>query len=350
MTYGPVFIGLASAALFGLATPLSKLLLHALSQFQLAGLLYLGAGLGMVPFVLAGRKRRGPRGAVNRTNALRLLCSVVLGGGVAPVLLLLGLAAARASSVSLWLNLELAATAVLGSLVFKDHLNGIGWVGVLGALAAGVLVTVGEGVAGILPGLAVGGACLCWGLDNNLTALIDGLTPQEVTFCKGIGAGAVNFLVGSLSARAIPAVGPGLESLALGAVSYGGSIALYIASAQRLGAARGQVLFATAPFIGALVSILVLAERPSWVTCAAAGILAASILTMRHSRHVHRHFHEPITHIHEHRHDDLHHAHVHPGMPADLTHTHEHTHEALEHEHAHYPDLHHRHSHGKPAH
>jgi hypothetical protein len=164
-----------------------------------------------------------------------------------------------------------------------------------------------------------------------------------------MGAGAVNFCIGSLAAHALPTPGAGLASLALGAVAYGGSIALYIAAAQRLGASRGQVLFASAPFLGALFSILVLAERPSWPTLAAAVILAAAILTLRHSRHVHEHPHEPVTHIHEHRHDDLHHTHAHPGMPADLTHTHEHAHEALQHEHAHFPDLHHRHAHGGAA-
>jgi len=345
---GPVLIALVSAALFGLATPLSKILLGSLSQFQLAGLLYLGAGLGMAPLVAVGmRKRR--HGRISRGNAVRLGAAVLLGGCAGPVLLLLGLSMARASSVSLWLNLELAATAVLGALFFRDHLDPAGWAGVGGALLAGVLVTVNEGSAGIAPALCVAAACACWGMDNNLTALIDGLTPQEITLVKGLGAGAVNFGIGMLSARALPQAGPALSSLALGAVCYGGSIALFISAAQRIGAARGQVLFASAPFLGTAFSFLLLSESPTWLHLAAAVILAGSIALMRLGRHAHRHAHAATAHIHGHRHDDQHHTHVHPGTATSLLHSHEHSHEALQHEHPHLPDLHHRHPHGKPG-
>ncbi len=346
--FGPVILGLISAALFGLATPLSKLLLGSLSQFQLAGLLYLGAGIGMVPLVAW---RRGPRRRrISRENAIRIVGAVLLGGGAAPVLMLSALTTAQASSVSLWLNLELAATAVLGALFFKDHLGRLGWIGVGGALAAGVLVTIGEGSAGILPALFIFLACACWGLDNNLTSLIDGLTPQEITLIKGFAAGAVNLLIGTLAARSLPAARPALASLALGAACYGGSIALYIACAQRIGAARGQIVFASAPFLGAAFSLALLAETPSVIKLAAAAILIGAIATIRQSSHAHRHRHEKTTHIHLHRHDDMHHSHEHPGLPPSLTHTHEHAHGALDHEHAHLPDLHHRHSHdgGKP--
>jgi drug/metabolite transporter (DMT)-like permease len=195
-------IGVVSAALFGIATPLSKIPLNNLSQFQLAGLLYLGAGLGMLPFVRAPRRGSAWQ-RIDRKNALRLIAAVLLGGCVGPVFLLLGLKSAQASSVSLWLNLELAATAVLGFLFFKDHLDLFGWLGVGGALLAGVLVTMNEGSAGIRPSLFVALACVCWGVDNNLTALIDGLTPQEVT-SKGMFAGAVNFGIGVLTVRGLP--------------------------------------------------------------------------------------------------------------------------------------------------
>jgi drug/metabolite transporter (DMT)-like permease len=348
MRYGPVLIGILSAALFGIATPLSKILLSTLSQFQLAGLLYLGAGISMLPFVLR-RKGGLPRRRMNRGNALRIAGTVIFGGCLGPVFLLMGLASARASSVSLWLNLEVAATAVLGFLFFKDHLDLFGWVGVGGALLAGVLVTVGEGSAGITPALFVALACLCWAMDNNLTALIDGLTPQEITFIKGIVAGAVNSVIGGLTVGALPGVAVGFASLALGAVCYGGSIVLFIIAAQRIGAARGQILFASAPFFGMIFSFLLLAERPSFLQGAAVAVLIASIALMARSRHAHRHVHAPTVHIHSHRHDDLHHTHEHEGAPASLRHSHEHAHEPVEHTHVHLPDLHHRHNHGSPG-
>jgi drug/metabolite transporter (DMT)-like permease len=348
MRYGPVLIGITSAALFGIATPLSKILLSRLSQFQLAGLLYLGAGISMLPFVLA-RKRGLPRRRIDRRNALRLGATVLFGGCLGPVFLLLGLASARASSVSLWLNLELAATAVLGSLLFKDHLDFFGWLGIGGALLAGVLVTVSEGSAGITSSLLVVLACVCWGVDNNLTALIDGLTPQEITLVKGIIAGAVNSVIGALTAGALPGATVGFASLGLGAVCYGGSIVLFITAAQRIGASRGQVLFASAPFFGMLFSFLLLSERLSILQGAAVIVLLASIALVLRARHAHRHLHEHMVHIHSHRHDDSHHTHEHEGAPATLQHSHEHTHESLAHTHPHFPDLHHHHDHGIPG-
>jgi len=347
MKHGPVLAGVISAALFGIATPLSKILLDSISKFPLAGLLYLGAGLGMLPFVIT-RRRSSPRRRIDGRNAMRLGSAVLFGGCLGPVFLLLGLASAQASSVSLWLNLELAATAALGFLLFRDHLEVFGWWGVGGALLAGVLVTIGEGSAGILPALFIALACVCWGLDNNFTALIDALTPQEVTLAKGLIAGAVNLGVGILTVGAVPAAGAGLAALALGAVCYGGSIALFITAAQRMGAARGQIVFASAPFFGMLFSFLLLSERLSWMKLVAAAVLAGSIALMLRARHSHVHAHEQIVHIHAHRHDDMHHIHGHPGEPASLTHTHEHSHVSLTHAHVHVPDLHHRHGHGKP--
>ncbi|OGP86526.1 MAG: multidrug DMT transporter permease [Deltaproteobacteria bacterium RBG_13_65_10] len=344
MRYGFVLLGIVSAALFGVATPLSKILLRGLSQFQLAGLLYLGAGIAMLPFVTA-RCRAPLRVRLNAKNAMRLAVAVLAGGCVGPVLLLLGLASARASSVSLWLNLELAATALLGFLLFHDHLDTSGWFGVGGALLAGVLVTAGEGSAGIVPSLLVAGACVCWGLDNSLTALIDSLTPQETTFFKGLIAGSLNSAIGMLVVKSLPAGGLILAALSLGAVCYGGSIALFIAAAQRIGAARAQVLFASGPFFGMLMAVVALGERLTWMQGAAILVLLGSIALMLRARHAHHHQHEPLAHIHSHRHDDLHHAHDHSGVSSSPIHSHEHGHEVVAHDHAHVPDLHHRHAH-----
>jgi drug/metabolite transporter (DMT)-like permease len=347
VNYGFLFLGLVSAALFGIATPISKLLLGGLSQFQLAGLLYLGAGIAMLPFVISRRgTARRPR--LDAKNALRLAAAVLAGGCLGPVLLLLGLTSARAGSVSLWLNLELAATAVLGFLFFHDHLDARGWLGVAGTLLAGVLVTIGEGSAGIVPALLVAGACVCWGLDNSLTALIDALTPQETTFLKGVIAGAVNTAIGMIAAGSLPPVGTCLAALGLGAACYGGSIALYIAAAQRIGAARAQVLFAAGPFFGLLLAVVALGERLAALQVVAMLVLTGSIALMLRARHAHVHRHEPVAHIHAHRHDDLHHDHPHPeaaAVPGVPVHSHEHVHDTVEHDHVHVSDLHHRHGH-----
>jgi ABC-type nickel/cobalt efflux system permease component RcnA len=94
-----------------------------------------------------------------------------------------------------------------------------------------------------------------------------------------------------------------------------------------------------------LFSFLLLSEKLSWQTLAAAALLITSIGLIRRGRHTHRHAHEETTHIHMHRHDDMHQTHTHEGAPASPMHSHEHRHEALECEHAHVSDLHRKHEH-----
>jgi drug/metabolite transporter (DMT)-like permease len=256
--YG-IVLALLSAALFGAGTPASKLLLESLGPYQLAGLLYLGAAIAM-SLPVARERRSQARPDLDRTNLARLAGAVVLGGIAGPVLLLFGLRLTLAGSVSLLLNLEMVATAVLGVALFREHLGAIGWAGVLGVVAAGAVVSWGGGWPGLAAAGLVAAACLCWGMDNHLTAMIDGITPERSTFWKGSVAGATNFAIGattepfSASAFAVSA------ALAVGALSYGVSIALYIASAQQLGATRAQAFFASAPFIGAALSFGLLAE------------------------------------------------------------------------------------------
>ncbi|MFQ6038610.1 MAG: DMT family transporter, partial [Candidatus Aminicenantales bacterium] len=285
-----------SAALFGLATPLSKILLRDLNSFQLAGLLYCGAGVGLLPFAFVKRKTR--KGELGRSSLLRVAGAVVFGGMLGPVLLLFGLQRANAASVSLWLNLELAATAVLGWMFFRDHLDLRTWLGVLGALVAGVLITAHEGAAGMIAGGLVALACVCWGLDNQLTAVIDALTPTQVTLIKGLVAGPINLAIG-VSMMPLPQMSRVVApALAVGVVSYGLSMALYITASHGLGATRSQVLFASAPFFGAFFSVLLVSETISGIQALAAFILAVSLLSILRRSHAHEHEHEASEHVH----------------------------------------------------
>lgn len=340
----PIAIALVSAALFGAATPASKALLGNLSAFQLAGLLYLGAALGVLTVLVRRRSWSSPW-RMNRRNRRLLLGAVTFGGILGPVLLLFGLKLASAASVSMWLNLEMVATAILGRLFFHDHLGRYGWVGVAGIVAAGALLSTGEGMAGVYAGLLVAAACLCWGFDNHFTALIDGITPSQSTFWKGLVAGTVNLAIGfglhSYDASALMTLG----ALGVGVLSYGASIALYIGAAQGLGATRAQMFFASAPFFGVALSALWLGESISLIQWVAAAILTISLTALFRDQHHHTHLHEETAHEHSHRHDDDHHRHTHPGLPPSHRHTHWHEHEATEHTHPHWPDLHHRHEH-----
>ncbi len=335
---------LLAAALFGSATPASKFLLSGFTTFQLASLLYLGAALGVAPAALRKGRVRFP-GRADKRNRIRLLGAIGAGGICGPVLLLFGLRLAEASSVSLWLNFELAATALLGVLVFRDSLGSPGWAGLACALAGAGLLSLRGGAAGLAAGAFVLAACLFWGLDNHLTALIDGITPSESTFWKGLVAGGCNLAIGFALDPRVPSVPLVAAALAVGMLAYGASIVLYITSAQALGSTRAQIAFSSAPFFGVVLSALFLKESLTFVHLASGLLFVAGVGLLTLDRHAHAHTHETIEHEHEHLHDDAHHDHDHPGFQGSLRHSHRHSHAAVTHRHPHWPDLHHRHEH-----
>lgn len=341
--YG-LLLALCSALLFGASTPASKVLLTSLPPFQLAGLLYLGAAIGMAPLV-ALEHTRGTRSAFDRANGARLGGAVLFGGFLGPVLLLFALRLTLAGSVSLLLNLEMVATAVLGVALFREHLGRAGWLGVAGVVVAGAILAGIGGWPGLLAALLVAGACTCWGLDNHLTALIDGITPARSTLVKGAVAGATNLAIGVSVDPLAASSGQVAAALAVGSLSYGASIALYILSAHELGATRAQAVFAGAPFVGAALSFAFLAEPVGLAHATACLLLVASVAALFWSQHAHPHVHDELEHIHSHRHDDGHHFHDHPGLAPGTRHSHAHRHDRIVHAHPHWPDLHHRHEH-----
>jgi drug/metabolite transporter (DMT)-like permease len=316
-----------------------------LAPFTLAGLLYLGAALGVAPAAIRSAPLAALRGAEGRRNRMRIAGAIALGGVAGPVLLLSGLEHAGAASVSLWLNLELFATAVLGVWLFHDQLSGRAWAGVLCALLAAGLLSYASGAAGVVAGGLVLLACVAWGIDNHLTALIDGLTPSQSTLVKGVVAGTVNLAIGSAAAP-LPESGLVIAgALLVGTLSYGVSIALYIQSAQLLGATRAQVAFATSPLFGVAIAVVGLGEPMTVALVVAAGLFAVAVALVMLDAHDHEHAHRPIVHSHSHRHDDGHHDHEHEGLSPATRHAHVHEHAAIVHRHPHVPDLHHRHGH-----
>jgi drug/metabolite transporter (DMT)-like permease len=343
-----ICLALVAAALFGAATPLSKLLLGSASPFMLAGLLYLGAGIALAPAALHGGVI-GKLRALSPRNKRFVAGSVACGGIAGPLLLLFGLSAAKSASVSLWLNLELVATSLLGQFVFKDKMTKRSALAAAGIFGASLLLSLDGGRASLQGGLLVAAACLMWGFDNHFTALNDGLGPTESTFVKGICAGLTNLAIAFLTSGGAHcgAATVGL-ALVLGAFSYGASIVLYIASAQGLGASRAQLYFSSSPVFGLALAALVLGESISAMQAAAIAIMALSYVLVFSERHGHWHLHPATVHTHWHRHGEGHHEHQHEALgllAAIFGHSHEHSHAAIEHEHEHVSDLHHRHEH-----
>jgi len=340
-----IITGILSGFLFGVATPFSKLLLANLNSFQLAGLLYLGAGLAMFPYIF--KKDSNLKLLFKPGNRAKTTGIIFFGGFMGPLLLLAGLKTANAASVSIWLNMELVATAILGVLIFKDALDRNTWIGVILTLVAGIITSFGEGTSGLISALLITAACFCWGVDNHLTALTDGSSPQTVTFVKGIVAGSVNLIIGCLIATQPIQIGSIAPALIVGVFSYGFSIVLYVTSAQNIGATRSQILFSTAPLWGVVLSYVFYHESFQWVHVISIVLLALAVVITNVLSHSHLHSHIAMQHIHYHQHTDAHHEHSHndESLSGSKWHSHAHTHEPSTHEHPHYPDLHHRHEH-----
>ena len=338
----PILLAILSAVLFGIATPINKLLLNDMNPFSLAGFLYLGASIGLFPIVLS-RKELLYVFKLNRSNVNRLFGAVILGGIMGPILILFGLKFASAASVSLWLNLELVATSVLGFLFFKDYLGRKGWIGVFIALASGVLLTINEGNSGILSAILVALACICWGFDNHFTSLIDGISAVQSTFIKGFFAGIINISIGFFILNSPLSFKFIIYGIILGSISYGISIVLYIISAQKLGAIRSQIIFSSAPFFGVFFAVIFLSETITILQIISFILLIFSITLLAFEKHEHLHEHDKIEHTHLHNHDDFHHDHKHEEKTP--FHEHLHLHKSTAHSHPHWPDIHHRHKH-----
>lgn len=335
-----IIYALIAAAMFGAATPVSKKLLAGLDPQQLAGILYVGAALGISPFVLWRHHRTGapsfPRDSRNRRN---LICAIFFGGILGPLLMLIGLNISQSASVSMWLSLEALATAAVAYFLFREHLSRWTWLCNAGVLFAGLLLGYDKGWAGWLGFMCIVGASTAWGFDNNFTALIDGIAPEDCTFWKCLIAGSINLSIGIILKPATFSQA-WIWALVVGGLAYGGGTALYVRSAQKIGAARSQMIFASGPFFGVLLAILWLGEKLTTLQCVAGAILVVAISLMFVERHKHEHTHVPMEHDHEHVHGDLHHEHE----PAEVKrHSHAHKHEPVTHTHPHWPDLHHRH-------
>ena len=343
---------LLAAVLFGASAPAASELAGDVSSLVLAGLLYVGAGLAVVPSVA----RTPPTRVALRRDWRPALAAVVVGGGVGPALLVAGLARVPAATASILLNLELAATVLLAATVFREYLGRRVVAGAALVTVAGVILAWEPGAVLNIGALLIAGACLAWGLDNGVTAQIDQLSPQQVVLLKGSVAGLSNLALGLAFAEGATHVSAGqvVAGLAIGAAGYGASIVLWVKGARDLGAARGQVIFATAPFVGALIAWSVLGEPVTVTQMIAVAIAASGVGLSLKSAHDHEHAHEAMEHEHEHGHDDDHHEHGHDDDHHDHSHdehvkgrhTHVHQHRPMVHRHSHLPDLHHRHRHG----
>jgi drug/metabolite transporter (DMT)-like permease len=344
-------LALVAAALFGASTPLAKPLLGEISPVALAGLLYLGSGLGLLALhasrVVLARAVGRPDKALPASADWPWLAGGVLSGGIlAPILLMWGLSGTPAAEASLLLNFEIIATTLIAAFLFHEAVGGRIWIAALLMLAAGFALSwLPQAELGFsLHALAIVGSCVCWGVDNNLTRRISANDPVALVMIKGLTAGTFNLALAFALGFRLPAVPVLASALVLGFVAYGLSLVLFVVALRHLGSARTITYFSSAPFIGAAIAIFVLGEPPTASFGVALALMLAGTWLAFTERHAHEHTHERMAHSHSHVHDE-HHQHAHRGDEGPEPHVHEHAHEPMRHAHPHAPDLHHRHPH-----
>ena len=346
---------LLAAALFGASTPIAKILLGKEAPVLLAGLLYMGSGLGLgLIRLIRDRGWKSPQLPAGEWPWL--LGAVLFGGVLGPIALLMGLQQTTGATASLLLNLEAVLTALIAWLIFKESADKrlvlgmavivmgsltLSWSAQPEATAQGVDLGLHFGLGPVLIGLA----CLCWAIDNNLTRKVSSSDALFIAGVKGWVAGSVNSLLALSLGLEWPAWPVVVSTLLLGLLGYGLSLVFFVLALRGLGTARTGAYFSTAPFLGALISVLWMGDSTSGVFWGAALLMALGVWLHLSERHEHPHHHEALTHLHGHRHDE-HHQHDH-DFPWDGSepHVHPHSHEEVTHQHPHYPDIHHRHTH-----
>jgi drug/metabolite transporter (DMT)-like permease len=344
-----ILYALGSAALFGLSTPAAKVLLGSIHPVVLAGLFYCGAGLGIALLRRMGRLMHtgAAEAPLGRRDIPWLAAAIVCGGMIGPLLLMIGLSQTEAATASLLLTLEAAATALLAWFIFRENVNRRVALG-MACLVLGAVILAWSGaptLGGIAGPLAIVGACIAWGLDNNFTRKVSLADPLQIVQLKGLVAGPVNLALGLWAGGSLPAATLSLIAMSVGFIGYGVSLVLFVLALRHLGTARTGAYFSTAPFLGAVAAVAALGEPLTLQLLAAGSIMGIGVWLHLTEQHEHEHVHGEMPHTHPHVHDE-HHRHEHDGSePPGEPHTHFHKHGRLKHTHPHMPDMHHTHSH-----
>lgn len=279
--------GIASAVgaalLFGANPSISKVVLDRVEPLMLAGLFYVGAGLGLTIIYLFTRRLTRPSSlqatSVQGKDWLWLGAATLFGGVMAPVLLMFGIADSPASSASLLLSLEGVFTALLGWFIFRERFN---WGVALGmsAIIAGSMVLSWAKYSefGVSWGsLAVIGSCFAWACDNNLTKQISHREPFQISAVKSGVAGVVNTAIALSIGQSLPSPPLLVVTGAIGLLNYGLALVCLVLALRYIGAARTGAYFSLSPFIGAAIAILVLGEGITRPLIVATGLMILGV-------------------------------------------------------------------------
>ena len=260
-----ILLAVLAAALYAINSPFSKLLLDFVPSTLMAGLLYLGAGMGMGVIALIRRIRKTHRTEDPFTRSdLPFVVAMIVLDIAAPILLLLGLSMTTAANASLLNNFEIVATAIIALCVFRETISPRLWGGIAFVTAACALLSFEDMSALRLSGgsLLILGACVCWGIENNCTRRLSGKDPLMIVLLKGIFSGTGSVVIGLILGQRVSSFVAVPATLAVGFVAYGLSIFFYVYAQRMLGAARTGAYYAVAPFIGTALSLAIFRDPP----------------------------------------------------------------------------------------
>lgn len=260
------FYAFLAAALYALNSPLSKLMLLRVPAAMMAGLLYLGAGLGLLPLLFFQSRQNHLKAELPLTRKeLPFTASMIVLDIAAPVFLMIGLSSSSAASASLLNNFEIAATALIALLLFHEPVGKRLWAAIVLVTLASIILSFEhtDSLSFSHGSLFVLLACVCWGFENNCTRKLSSKNPLEIVIVKGFGSGTGSLLIALIRREHLTDYSCLFPALLLGFVAYGLSILFYIYAQRGLGAAKTSTYYAVSPFIGALLSLLLFREIPS---------------------------------------------------------------------------------------
>jgi Permeases of the drug/metabolite transporter (DMT) superfamily len=263
-----IFQAILAAALYAISSPLSKILLKEIPPMMMAAFLYLGAGIGMaiLGFVRKWHRKERVEAKLTKKELPYTVAMVVL-DIAAPIFLMFGLTLTTAANASLLNNFEIVATAIIALLFFKEAISRRLWIAIVLITLSSIILTVEDASSFSFSAGSVFVilACFCWGIENNCTRKLSSKDPLQIVVIKGFGSG-IGSLITALAVGEqisnmvyIPAV------LLLGFVAYGLSIFFYVYAQREIGAAKTSAYYAIAPFIGVVLSFLILGEKPNFV-------------------------------------------------------------------------------------
>ena len=260
-----IFLAIVAAALYAINSPLSKLLLQYVPEKLMAGLLYLGAGLCMGGIGLSRKLTHNEKKEESLTKReLPFVIGMVVLDILAPIFLLMGLSRTSAANASLLNNFEIVATAFVAYFAFKENIKKRLWFGILFVTISCAILSF-EDASSLqfsVGSLFVLLAAVCWGFENNCTRKISSKDPMQIVLLKGIFSGLGSLIIGLCLGERIKLVWPIFAVLAVGCIAYGLSIYYYVYAQRLLGAAKTSAYYAVAPFIGAILSLIIFGEIP----------------------------------------------------------------------------------------